>query len=192
MDINVMADTTNKEDELRNNVVRIIATMPMVEGITATEEGWAKYGENEKEAIDRLMQLIKSRDQQIAFDEKYLLECFEAVARYAQDPTELGGMKPETALMNFKNIGIKSSQQIALEARKKHEGIGAYMAAASLLIDVGYLLSHRSSGELPEVTSEVIGDLYDNLKKIFDENKKYMKRRIPVIKAQKEEHEEDK
>ena len=36
-------------------------------------------------------------------DEEYLLECFNAVARYAQNPEELAGMKPETAVINYRN-----------------------------------------------------------------------------------------
>jgi len=71
--------------------------------------------------IDNLMQLIKSRDQRIALeaqiDEDYLRECFNAVARYAQDPTELGGMSPETALINFRNLGVKP----ALKQSQKEE-----------------------------------------------------------------------
>jgi len=60
---------------------------------------------------DGLYGFIKSRDKRIALeariDEDYIRECFNAVARYAQDPTELGGMSPQTALINFKNLGIK-------------------------------------------------------------------------------------
>jgi hypothetical protein len=65
-------------------------------------------------------------------------------------------------------------QQIALAARERAEGIGAYIAASSLLSNVGYLLTHRSQGGLPEMTAEVIGDLYSDIKKILDENKRYM------------------
>jgi hypothetical protein len=103
------------DEDLKHKIEYI--TQEMLIALSEWQAGVAvDYHSAKIKGRQELFDLIKSSDQKIAIDEEYLLECFDAVARYAQDPTELGGMKPETGALNFMNLGIKSVQQIALAA----------------------------------------------------------------------------
>ncbi len=75
---------------------------------------------------------------------------------------------------------------VAAEAARRAEGIGAYMAASSLMVpNMGYLLEHRRQG-LPEMTSQVIVELYAKAKFIMDENVKYMRSSATLNNTQSE------
>lgn len=52
---------------------------------------------------------------------------------------------------------------------------GRYVTASLLLHHVGYLLAHRAEGTLPEMTAQVIGELYEELKAITETNEPYMR-----------------
>lgn len=70
--------------------------------------------------------------------------------------------------------------EVAREAQKKGEGIGAYIAISHISKHVGYLLSHRANGQYGETTSEVIHDLWVDMKKIQDENDQYMRTKVTL------------
>lgn len=71
------------------------------------------------------------------------------------------------------------TQRARIEAATKHEGIGKYLATSMLSMHVGYLLAHRADGVLPEMTAQVVGELWQQIGKIQDENAKYMRATHP-------------
>lgn len=71
-------------------------------------------------------------------------------------------------------------ERVALEARIEGEKIGAFMAALSILSEMAPLMVHRLEQDFPSMTAEVIGTVYETVKK---EMKPYQDSR----KAQQEE-----
>lgn len=71
-------------------------------------------------------------------------------------------------------------KRVALEARIEGEKVGAFMAASSILIEMSPLMVHRLGRDFPSMTAEVIGTVYETVKR---EMKPYQDSR----KAQQEE-----
>lgn len=71
---------------------------------------------------------------------------------------------------------IEAHTQAAVQ---KAEGIGQYIAASKLSMYVGYLLAHKRQG-LPEMTSKVIDELWNEIKRIEADNNKYMRPITPT------------
>lgn len=169
-----------EDEELRENILTEFKQVLKLAPIDYTEN-----------CTNVVMSLIKSRDQRIALAYGGCTNCYgKGYATYSGEYSARGMKWPDKPIKycdceRGKQLE-KVNERIALEAQKKHEGIGAYCAASSLLQNVGYLLAHRSQGGLPPMTAEVIGNLYDELKKILDENKKSMEPEV-TLKAQKEE-----
>lgn len=83
--------------------------------------------------------------------------------------------------------GIEATMSLIRQDREareaKAEGIGAYLAISKISQHVGYLLAHRADGQYGEMTGEVIGNLWEAMKKIQDENVQHMRSSPPDSKA---------
>lgn len=75
--------------------------------------------------------------------------------------------------LNDKQIEI--IMDIIADREKKSEGVGRYLSASEMLENIGYLVSHKANGELPEMTAQVVGNLFKQAKKIIEDNGKYMR-----------------
>lgn len=54
-------DRLLSDEELESKLTEVIALMPLETGAKLTEIGWEKYGENEQEAIKKLLDLINTQ-----------------------------------------------------------------------------------------------------------------------------------
>lgn len=50
-----------QQEELTNRVTEIIALIPLETGAKLTEIGWERYGENEQEAIEKIVAFINQQ-----------------------------------------------------------------------------------------------------------------------------------
>lgn len=86
---------------------------------------------------------------------------------------------------------LKWREEAVVAGRKRNEGIGAYLAVTMLLQDIGYLLGHRNSPGFPSMTGQVIGELYDKIKKTLDDNVEYMRSPAELKKQRGEQGDEN-
>ncbi len=80
---------TNQASELETKVIEIVATIPMFTGAKLNEIGWEKYGENEKDAIAKLLELIRTEKL------KLLNELDKSMPTAEQLTTKYGYHMPE-------------------------------------------------------------------------------------------------
>lgn len=73
---------------------------------------------------------------------------------------------------------IEAIESYLTKFKERAVGQGKFIAVSLLLEHIGYLLAHRSQGGLPEMTAEVIGNLWDAAKQIQEENDKHMRREL--------------
>jgi len=100
-------DTNQASEELESKVTEIVAMIPMFTGAKLNEIGWEKYGENEKDAIAKLLELICTEKL------KLLAEVRERVV--GEDDYQPGNPAPDLVEHNqLVRDGLRFEQRTAL------------------------------------------------------------------------------
>lgn len=100
------------------------------------------------------------------------------IIAYNQSTTLLGMDGDKAMDICLSSILAWHTQQVEA-AKEKAEGIGAYVAISMLLQNMGYLLAHKAEGSLPEMTAEVVGELYKQMQSTLKANDHFMRSTPP-------------
>lgn len=116
--------TKSEPEELRDKITEIVATIPLSTGAKLTEIGWEKYGENESEAIEKLLALISTETNRARLDEWQIIADAEITHGGSQAPFNPYGMPISTPATKELTTILRSYANERIAQLQKNGGSG--------------------------------------------------------------------